>query len=88
MNISRKDQIEFAKTLLPVLDSVAGPESLAHLHETAALVLKWSGHEDNGVAFDLSEYTFELAEIAKGKEDTGWKDEAKKRLYSQLGPNR
>lgn len=84
MDIPREDQIAFAKEILPIVDSTRDAVALEHLHNVAAMVLKWAGFEDNGVAFDLSEYTFELTEIAKGKEDTGWKDEARTSLEKQL----
>lgn len=84
MAISREDQIEFANHLLPVIDRASDVETLERLHTLAALVLKWSGYENNGVAFDLSEYTYELTEAMRGEKDTGWKDEARRSLEAQL----
>ena len=84
MNIPREEQIKFANDLLPIVDHASDPQTVARLHNIAALVLKWSGFDNNDVAFDLSEYTYELLEIARGKEDSGWKDEARRSLDRQL----
>lgn len=84
MELPREEQIRFAKELLPIVDSTSDPVIIEHVHNIAALVLKWSGYEDNGVAFDLSEYTYESAELARGQKDTGWKNEARKSLERQV----
>lgn len=84
MNISRQDQIKFVRELLPLVEAASDEETLNRLHNLAALILTWSGFEDNGVAFAISEYTYELAELARGKEDTGWKDAARKSLLEEI----
>lgn len=85
MSISREDQIKFVRELLPLVEVASDEETLNQLHNLAALILAWSGFEDNGVAFAMSEYTYELAELARGKEDTGWKDAARKSLIEEIG---
>lgn len=76
--------MKFASEILPIIDEALEPRTLERLHEIAAMVLKWSGFKDNGVAFSLSEYSYEVLEIARGKKDTGWKDEARASLDKQL----
>ena len=84
MEIPRKDQIKFAKELIAIAENTTDAKTLSHLKEMTSLLVSWVG-KDNGVAVNLSEYIGELAAIANGQQDDGWKDEFKKILYSDLG---
>ena len=85
MTISRNVQKEFAQEILPLAElSSDNPEMLKRLHNIAALVLKESGYEDNGLAFALSEYTFELIEQDEEKIESGLIEQAKQSLNSEL----
>ncbi len=85
MELTREQQRQFAKELVPLLERTTDPGALERLHKIAALVLEWSGFDDNGVAFAASEYSFELAEIAKGKQDSGWAEQSKQSMQRELG---
>lgn len=86
--ISRQEQIRFAQELLPLVDSAPDIHSLERLRKIAELVLELSNPSDNGVAFDISEYTYELHDIAAGhKTPDGWAEEARKSLLNQLENN-
>ena len=85
MTMHRNAQVEFAQEILALSDAASNdPETLKKLHTIAALVMKESGFEDNGVAFAISEYTYELLELAVGKPDTGLKDHARLSLITEL----
>lgn len=85
MTMERRTQIEMAQEILPLSEAAQKDlGTLKRLHAVAALVLKESGFEDNGVAFALSEYTYELLELAEGREDTGLKDQAAESLKSEM----
>jgi len=85
MTMQRKVQIAFANEILALSEAASNNvETLRGLHEIAALVMKESGFEDNGVAFAISEYTYELLELALGKPDTGLKDQAEQNLKSEI----
>jgi len=85
MTIERSTQIEFAKEILALSEAASNDaETLKRLHTIAALVMKESGFKDNGVAFAISEYTYELLELAVGKPDTGLKDHAAETLKTEL----
>lgn len=83
MEISRKDQIEFAKAMLSILETTRDIETIKRLQKLVSLLVSWVG-EDNGVAILLSEYVGELSAIAYGEEDTGWRDEFKTMLDNEL----
>jgi hypothetical protein len=83
MEILRKDQIEFAREILAIAESTKEAEILSHLLELSGLLISWVGKE-NSVAVNLSEYLYELTEVMKGNEDTGWKDEFKKKLLEEI----
>ncbi|MFE4370421.1 hypothetical protein ACFRMN_19680 [Streptomyces sp. NPDC056835] len=89
MKLSRKEQIEFTKEILALIElSTKNPEQLQHLSKLASLLVSWAG-SDNGVAVNLSEYVGELTAITSGSEDDGWKDEFKKTLYEEIDlPNK
>lgn len=82
--IDRENQARFAEILLPLVENTRDVETLNRLHALAALVLEWSGYDDNGIAFDLSEYTFEAKEAAAGRGSDGWGKHAKSSLQSQI----
>jgi hypothetical protein len=84
MTLSRENQAQFAKELLPIVETTDDAVLLGRLHKIAAIILEWSGFEDNGIAFDLSEYTYEKKSIAEGKKSTGWDKESKTSLLKQL----
>jgi len=84
MELSREQQIEFAKQMLPLLDNEHDTAKLEKLNNLASLLIDWMDKDDNGVAVELSEYAYELLQIANGKEDTGWAKQAKESLLSQL----
>jgi flagellar biosynthesis regulator FlbT len=85
MELTREQQAQFAKELVPLVEQLTDPEMIDRLHKIAALVLEWSGFEDNGLAFDASEYSYEMLELARGMGDTGWAAASKKSLERQLG---
>jgi hypothetical protein len=84
MEISRKDQIEFANEILALESSTTDPDQLTHLKKLASLLVSWTGIHGDDVAVNLSEYMYEVTVIARGEEDTGWKDEFKKKLYQEI----
>lgn len=84
MNIPHEEQVDFARYMLPLIEAAKTSEEMDNLHSIAALALKWSGFDDNGIMFSLSEYTYELAQLLRGKADNGWKDEAKQSLIAQI----
>ena len=84
-SMERTVQAAFANEILALSETAENDATtLKRLHTIAGLVLKESGYEDNGVAFAISEYTYELLELAEGKEDTGLKDQAKIALKNEL----
>lgn len=85
MELTREQQAQFARELVPLVEQTTDPEMLDRLHKMAALVLEWSGNGDNGVAFDASEYSYEMLEMARGKDDAGWAEHAKSSLERELG---
>lgn len=84
MELTREQQRQFAKEFVPLLERTTDPEALEQLHKIAALVLEWSGFKDNGMAFSVSEYSFELTEVAKGKKDTGWIEQSRQAIQQEL----
>lgn len=84
MKLSREQQIEFAKEMLPLLEDEHDTAKLERLNKLASLLIDWMDKDDNGVAVDLSEYAYELLQIAKGKDDNGWAEQSKKSLLSQI----
>jgi hypothetical protein len=80
MEISRKDQVTFAKEIIALADIAdRSPEQIEHLSGLVSLLVSWVG-EDNGVAVDLGEYIGELNRVLHGERDTGWLAEFKKTL--------
>lgn len=85
MEISRKDQIEFALEILHLVEkNEKDSEQLDHLLKLVSLLVSWSGQHSD-VAVGLNEYVYEAAAVARGEEDTGWKEEFKKNLYRDIG---
>lgn len=85
MELSRKDQIEFAKEILALADDkTMNVEQLTHLKKLVSLLHQWTSGR-SGVLGYLDEYMYELVAVALGGEDTGWKDEFKKSLYAEIG---
>lgn len=83
MEISRNDQIKFAKEILALESDITDQRQLVHLQNLVSLLIAWT-NPHNDIATLLSEYIYEVAAIAKGEEDTGWKDEFKKKLYMEM----
>lgn len=83
MEISREDQKRFAKEIISISERDTSPETLASLNKIVSLLVSWVG-EENEIAVDLSEYIYEMRQVADGGEDTGWKDEFKKTLDKDL----
>jgi len=85
MTIDRHEQAQFARSLLAIDRLTDNPEITKHLSDIAAQLLRMSGFEDNGVAFDVSEYLYEKVEnLATHKEDDGWEKSAYDSLMQQL----
>lgn len=83
MEISREDQKQFAREVISISERDSSPETLASLNKVVSLLVSWVG-EENEIAVDLSEYIYEMRQVADGGEDTGWKDEFKKTLDKDL----
>lgn len=83
MEISREDQKRFAQEVISISERDSSPETLASLNKVVSLLVSWVG-EENEIAVDLSEYIYEMRQVADGGEDTGWKDEFKKTLDKDL----
>ncbi|WP_146097679.1 hypothetical protein [Nocardia nova] len=84
MEISREDQIKFAKDILILTEAAKDdPVQLDRLRGLVSLLVSWVG-EDNGVAVNLSEYIGELTAVAQGKGDVEWRDEFKKNLDQEI----
>jgi hypothetical protein len=84
MEISRKDQIEFAKHILDLLEDTNGDlKQMEHLYKLTSHLVSWVG-DDNGIAINLNSYVYELLTVAQGSKNDGWLDEYKKRLYEEI----
>ncbi|MBV7700678.1 hypothetical protein [Streptomyces sp. TRM70350] len=83
MNISSNDQIRFAKDIIALADNTSDPKTLDHLKGLVSLFVSWVGAE-NDAAVLLSEFIGELATIAHGGQDTGWKDDFRRSLDALL----
>lgn len=83
MEIPREDQKQFAHEIIAISEHDSSPETLASLSKVVSLLVSWVG-EENSIAVNLSEYIGELKQIAKGGDDTGWKDEFKSTLDKDL----
>lgn len=84
MEISQEEQAKFAKAILPLVEKTHNANDLTHLYELTTLFRIWTGKNDS-ISFELSSYTYELLQIAKGQENDGWKDDYKEKLYKQIG---
>lgn len=85
MSFNRGQQIEFAKNILRI-DEVIGdvsPEVTKKISQLATQFMLESDNDDNGVAFDLSEYLYEKVRNFDSKSD-GWQEYALKSLKGQL----
>jgi hypothetical protein len=84
MRLSREDQIEFAKEILALTNNeTANAEQLVHLKKLVSLLHRWTNGR-SGIVGYLDEYVYELVAVARGEEDTGWKDEFKKNLLKEI----
>ena len=83
MNISREDQKQFAREILSITERDSSPQTLAPLSKLVSLLVSWV-EEENSIAVNLSEYIYELKQVAEGGEDTGWKDHNKETLFKDL----
>ncbi len=85
MTISREEQSKRAQTLLPLVDAATTTNELERLYEDAKKLLTLAGWDDNGIAFDLSEYTYERLQTAMDeKHSDEWAKAARASLVSQL----
>lgn len=86
MTYSRKHQAEIARSILSVESACDdNQEIIEKLSEISSIVLKLSGFDDNGIAFDLSEYLYEKTQRIRNKTPSdGWEESALKSLKTQL----
>lgn len=85
MSISRHDQARLSKNLLEIDRLSDRNDVTKKLVEISSLFLELSGFEDNGIAFDTSEYFHEkYNQQISGNVDTGWKQKAYDSLQAQL----
>lgn len=82
--ISRKDQVAFAREILPLVENANSNDALDHLYELVGLLVSWVGNDDNEVAIELGEYVGEIRAIARGGGDVEWRDYYKKSLYGHI----
>ena len=83
MDISREEQKQFAQEVINISERDTSPETLASLLGIVTVFMSCVG-EDNSIAINLSEYIYELKQVADGGEDTGWKDHNKRTLDKDL----
>lgn len=87
MSLSRESQINLARHLMSIDALTSDPRIIEQLALVAAELLAVSGFEDNGVAFDLSEYLHEkLERLRQGDRpsDNSWESYAYASLCKQL----
>ena len=83
VEISREEQKHFAREIINISERDTSPETLASLLGIVTVFMSCVG-KDNSIAINLSEYIYELKQIAEGGEDTGWKDEFKSIIDKDL----
>ena len=79
-------QISIAKQILPLADMlIQDHAALGHLYEMTKAIHDCIDEDDDAtVAFDVMEYVHECLEIAKGKEDSGWRQQLRETLQDDL----
>jgi hypothetical protein len=84
MALSRTEQIKFARHMILLIERTRDIEELDEINNVIVLFQSWVKTDDNSVAYDLGEYAYESLLVAKGQQETGWKDQALKSLRKQL----
>lgn len=83
MELSSKNQIEFANEILALESRTPDIEKLIHLKNLIELVNHWTSGRSGLIGY-LDEYMHEVISILRGEKDTGWKDEFKKKVDTEL----
>ena len=87
MSLSRKTQVELAKPLIAIDALTDDPKITTELNRIAATVYRIASPNDNGVAFDVSEYLHEKMErITTGAAYTydSWEHSSNQSVMLQL----